>query len=354
MLSFIHLNNFKVCFIYSILVFSTILYAGDLEDNTDFPQRVLTSRIQSGINLDRKNNIFYKPVFAPLEYTLKIKYSNNDGIWKNESISNSKIIILPFWKKWWIYIVAGATLLIAIMALIILKMKNENLIKYKDQLRSLTRELSRNQEQERKKMASYLHNNIGHSITNIINKIDTLRVQEKTEIIKKHLDEIYDLSDKMLDEVSSISSDLCPPVLYELGLVTAIKWLLEKIKKDYGLKVEYRGPDSLVISNENIEIFIYHSIKELLMNVNKYAETDKAFLQIRRDADFLKIIISDRGNGFDKKNLSLLHPGTQKSGLGLFCIKEHINQFNGKLEIDSISGKGTEVTLFIPLVEFGR
>ena len=93
---------------------------------------------------------------------------------------------------------------------------------------------------------------------------------------------------------------------------------------------------------EEMKINIFRIIQELFTNVQKHAEASTVFLQIVKDQNFINISVEDNGVGFDSYKKSL--------GIGLDNINDRVKTLKGEIEIDSKLGKGTSVTMQIPLV----
>jgi signal transduction histidine kinase len=141
--------------------------------------------------------------------------------------------------------------------------------------------------------------------------------------------------------------DLSPPVLYEFGLTAAFAWLVEETRKRYELAVELkeRGQDRPI--NVETRMMVFRATRELLTNAAKHANASKVQLTAEWLPGELCVCVEDDGVGFDAPRAR--RQGVWEGAFGLFSIQERIEQFGGRFEIDSRSGRGTRTTLTIPL-----
>ncbi len=138
-----------------------------------------------------------------------------------------------------------------------------------------------------------------------------------------------------------LTNRLCPAVLYVIGLRPALEKAAADMEAKFGLAVRIKGQSPKLGSNE-ILIFTFESVRELLMNVNKHAGVKAAQVRIQKEKKRLTIEVLDRGAGFDSSK-------NGEGKFGLFSIRERAEAFGGSLGVDSIRGKGTCVTLTLPI-----
>lgn len=202
------------------------------------------------------------------------------------------------------------------------------------------------QETERIRIAKDLHDGLGGLLTNV--KAHFSKIQAEIENLE-NLD-IYSsassMIDKAHDEVRRISHNLMPADLRAGGLPVAVRQLLHELKNVHEIHTnfELHGLDSLRL-NEKLEISIYRIIQELINNMVKYAETEKAFIQISKFEKEIQLVVEDEGKGFDYET------ALQGRGLGLKSIKSRVEQLAGHMDVESAHGKGTSVTINIPFKE---
>lgn len=208
--------------------------------------------------------------------------------------------------------------------------------------KTITQKIMSAQENERKRISRELHDSVIQELLNV--SVDIRLLKYKTEEEKeKHLQLMEGTISRLMDDIRNLSLELRPSSLDDLGLVAAFKSHFKQLEKSYGLEVIMdENIQDMRFSNE-IETSVYRITQEAILNALKYANVDEVNVLIQKDDSELTVEISDSGDGFT--------PGeTPKgSGLGLFGMQERAAIVNGHVEINSEKGKGTFVTLTIPL-----
>jgi signal transduction histidine kinase len=154
------------------------------------------------------------------------------------------------------------------------------------------------------------------------------------------------LIEKIINDSRTLIFEISPPVLYELGLGSAIEWLAEEIMEHHDIHIEVEDRLEATIE-DSIRALIFRSVRELIYNVVKHAEADRAWVGLYHDKSDLKIVIKDNGVGYSPEK----DTRTPKSfsGYGLFSIEQRFRQLGGNLEIGPGDDGGTVVTLSLPL-----
>jgi PAS domain S-box-containing protein len=217
------------------------------------------------------------------------------------------------------------------------------------QLGTLADQLLNTETRERRSLAEDLHDDLGQSLTVLKLKLQSLNFPqafEGREQVLKQLSEIESVVDSSSQSVRSISTHLSPPVLHQQGLQAALDWLAEEMQNTYGLTVNIEW-DATVHLDESLGGSIYRTVRELLINVWKHADTDSADVSIRLDAysGMLIVTVVDAGMGFDVAEMQ--KPSTKLS-YGIYSVRERMNLIGGSLKIDSVPGVGTSVVIMIP------
>jgi len=216
-------------------------------------------------------------------------------------------------------------------------------------LRFYARQITRVQEEERKYIARELHDTTVQTLVALIYQMDNflagkpdLTAQETTR-----LNAIYKRLKWAVEEVRRFSRQLRPPVLDDLGLLPVLEWLTGELKKMYDMEV------SVVINGEqkrlqpDTELALFRIIQEALINAAKHAEISSADVAIEYLSDSVRVSVTDRGAGFDQAGKIGTLPREGK--LGLAGIVERVQMLDGKVEIDSVRGRGTTIKVEIPL-----
>ncbi|MHC4254113.1 MAG: PAS domain-containing sensor histidine kinase, partial [Planctomycetota bacterium] len=230
------------------------------------------------------------------------------------------------------------------------KKAEEKLLVYQKELRSLASELSLAEERLRRKVASNVHDHIGQSLAITKLKIETFRKSLSSSEQVGSLNEVLKLISEAIDQTRSLTVELSPPVLYELGFEAALEWLVKNAREQYGLSVQFEddGQDKPV--SEDIRVMLFQGVRELLVNVAKHAQAKKVKVSVQKAADEIRVEVEDDGKGFD--NLGKRPHNVASGGFGLFSIRERLGHMGGRFDIESKPDQGTRVTLTAPLIAY--
>ncbi|TAG53974.1 MAG: hypothetical protein EAZ27_09830 [Cytophagales bacterium] len=201
------------------------------------------------------------------------------------------------------------------------------------------------QEDERKRIAFELHDGLGQMLTGL--KLTSERIPENELGSEKNINTMKELKqfiNETIEETRTISFNLAPSVLNDFGIFSALKILLENSTKNTNIKYNliFQEIEKRFISN--IEISLYRIAQESINNIQKHANASIIEIEIKFDSNFVHLIITDDGNGFDlkkKKSQSL------KNGIRNMKSRAEVNQ--GDFKISSIVGKGTKIVVKLPL-----
>ena len=219
----------------------------------------------------------------------------------------------------------------------------KQLLEYQKQLQSLSSQLSLIEENEKRRIATELHDCIGQTLALSKIKLGLLNKSVSSPEIRKNIKEIQELIEQTIKETRTLTFELSPPILYELGLSQAVKWLIDEFRDKHGLNVNLIDDGRDKPFDNNTRFFLFQAIRELLVNVVKHAHASNTKIMLHRDDGMLRVIVEDDGIGFSRQSIDY-------NGYGLFSIRERMNHVNGQFEIKSIPGRGTRVTLMAPLM----
>jgi len=223
----------------------------------------------------------------------------------------------------------------------------KKLLAYQDQLRYLASRLSLTEERERRLIATELHDTIGHSLAICKIKLEALQEKESSLDFSKHLKEIHNLIEKMINDARSLTFQLSLPILYELGLESALEWLIEQMQEQHGIMSEFEDDGKVKLLEDDIRVILFQAVRELLVNIAKHSHASKAKIVTKRDDESILIEVKDNGIGFDT---SQLHLNVSKNfGFGIFNIRERLNHIGGYFDVVSEPGCGTCITMKAPL-----
>jgi signal transduction histidine kinase len=165
-----------------------------------------------------------------------------------------------------------------------------------------------------------------------------------TDLFKK-LDEIQGLLDRTIQDTRNLTFKISSPILYELGLESAVEWLTEMFQEQHSIQANFIDDGKPKQLDNDVRIVLFRTVRELLFNIVKHADAKNVTVTTRRDGKNIRIHVADDGVGFDSSNIE------KRSGFGLFSIRERLDFLGGNLEIESKPGQGTRVTLAAPLSE---
>jgi signal transduction histidine kinase len=226
--------------------------------------------------------------------------------------------------------------------------RTQELLHTQARLRTMAQTLTLTEQRERKRMAIELHDYLAQLL--VLGKMKLSNMHAELQKVGGSaltlFHEIDETFSKALDYTRTLMAQLSPPVLHELGLPTALQWLADQMKKAR-LTVDVRLGTSDLPLPEHQAILLFHSVRELLLNVAKHAETHNAILTLDVQDDELRIAVHDKGKGFNTDRLEATPPGDH---FGLFSVKERMEELGGWLRVESTPERGTTVTLGLPFM----
>lgn len=302
----------------------------------------------------------YNKINAELNYEEKLKNLNIAGInleideYKREIDnietkykSKEQLLLEKQSKNKKISIVIISVLLLIIIVLYFLfqniRLKQKNKItEIRSQIQERIINASINgQEIERKKIALFLHDNISALLSSAGLHLSVIT---KNQVDSEEIKKTKAILNQAHEQVRDLSHELLPSLLTRFGLFYALNDFCEKITNSsihfkYSCKV---SPQTRY--HEEFEMKMYFIITELLNNIIKHSQANKAKLSLKEKDNQLIISVSDNGKGFDINKYKIIE------GFGLYQIKARINNNNGEFKIDSIIDSGTTIHIKVPIV----
>ncbi len=215
------------------------------------------------------------------------------------------------------------------------------------QLQKLASALTEAKEEERRRLADVLHEDLQQTLVAAKLHADMARMRlTQNESAVRSVEQIMSLLDDAVQTSRNLSYELFPPALKDSQLAEALHWLRDVKRQNLGLEVSVSVAPDVGCIGEQLTKVLYRAAQELLRNVDRHAGVDEARIDARRDGHEIEVVVSDRGRGFDvaaaaKRDVS--------SGFGLFSVREHLESFGGSLRIESAPGEGSRFTLRLPL-----
>jgi PAS domain S-box-containing protein len=221
----------------------------------------------------------------------------------------------------------------------------ERVRKHARRLSRLTRQLMEREEAHRLHLARELHDEIGQSLRAL--KIHLLAATAATAEPASRLGESIAIVERTLDQVRSLSLDLRPPLLDDVGLVAALRWHVDRQAQLAGWKVRFVariGEDDVT---PVVATTCFRVAQEALTNVMRHARAAYVEVALRREPQRLSLVVRDDGAGFDLEDVQ--SRGMSGAHLGLLGMRERVALLGGALAITSAPGRGTEVRAELPL-----
>jgi len=222
----------------------------------------------------------------------------------------------------------------------------QSLMKHQIQLRKLSSALVQTEERERRRISTAIHDGIGQTLAATKIKLGAMRSALPPGGLAGQLDETRDLISSAIQETRSLTFELSLPVLYEIGLQSALEWMAEQFQLKFGLRVTVTGDGSDRWLDITYRVFLFRAIRELCFNVVKHAHATRVTVSIQGDAELIRCDVADDGTGFDAKKHH--QDGDADMGFGLFSIREQLREYGGVLTLQTSPGGGTIVALKLP------
>ena len=212
------------------------------------------------------------------------------------------------------------------------------------QIKALFRRLVTVQEDERRRIARDLHDQIGQQLTALRINLEVLRTRSGASNFDEHAQRTQELAEEIDRSIDFLTWDLRPLALDQLGLAAGLEQLVMGWSERFGIEAvfESSGTDAVRL-HPTIESNLYRVAQEALHNVFKHAGASHVAVMLHRAHDHTTLIVRDNGNGFDAANAA-----AAAGGLGLISMKERTTIAGGTLDIASTPGSGTIIVASVP------
>ena len=195
---------------------------------------------------------------------------------------------------------------------------------------------------ERKRISQELHDSLGQLLSlmkmNLSKQLEKMNSQQP--LVGKKTDEALVLVDQAISELRNITQNLSPLMLKEKGLQTALRDMIQRLKKVSGIEIMLEVHDLDKLEDELIESTVFSVVQETLNNAVKHAECSRIDVQVICGESEITVMVEDNGKGFHDEEI--------QKGLGLKQIKTKVSNLEGQVEIDSVKNRGTIITVEIP------
>lgn len=218
------------------------------------------------------------------------------------------------------------------------------------QTQQLALSIIRAQEEERKRVAREIHDGPAQSLANIVLRAEyCLKLLDKDPgQVREELQALQNIVMISLQDIRKIIFDLRPMALDDLGLVPALKRYFATYKQQYGLEIEFLFFGQERRLENTMEVALFRIIQEAINNIKKHAGVNNAVVRMEMLPNKVTISIRDEGRGFD---LNSVQGNKEGAGYGLISMRERVQLLKGQVKITTAPGKGTSISIAIPLEE---
>ena len=200
------------------------------------------------------------------------------------------------------------------------------------------------QEDERKRIARDLHDDLNQRLALLSVETDLLGRMENNAPAQTL---IYDIASQVRDlssEVHRLSYQLHPAKLEQLGLLSATRSFCHELSKQCGVTVEFTHDNIPRGLDRDVALCLYRVVQESLQNMVRHSRATRATVLLKREAEVLRLMVSDNGRGFD------LGMASHHAGLGLVGMRERARLVHGQITVHSAPGQGTRVEVTVPIL----
>lgn len=218
------------------------------------------------------------------------------------------------------------------------------------QVRELSRTLILAEQRERQRLSRVLHDDLQQLLYSVQMKVSLAQERGEDDDVAGVLEQTprtIELLDEAIARTRQLTVDLNPPILDGEGLLEAVDWLRVQMHDLHDIEVEVRATGDVAVTTPDLRILLFQVVRELLFNVAKHARTDRAVVELVTDDEQVRITVTDHGLGFDVERLSSSDEGAR--GLGLISVQERLRMIGGDLDIHSVPGDGTRLSIRAPL-----
>jgi two-component system sensor histidine kinase UhpB len=219
-----------------------------------------------------------------------------------------------------------------------------------EQLRALSARLRSAREEEGIRIAREIHDELGGTLTSLRWELESIRkalCEPERALLtgdpREKLDAMLDMTARMVGTIRRIASDLRPAVLDVLGLEEAIEWQAQQFKERTGIAVHCETPQDDVVLNPDQSTAVFRIFQEALTNIRRHAGATRVDVSMLVEAGAFVLRVKDNGRGITEDERSGL------LSIGLLGMRERAHVLGGEVDVVAIGGKGTTVTVRLPL-----
>jgi two-component system sensor histidine kinase UhpB len=225
--------------------------------------------------------------------------------------------------------------------------QSQEMERSRHELRRLSASLVDAREEERRRIARELHDELGQRLTALKLDLSSLALQAQASAFKPRIASMLEMVDETVASVRRIATDLRPLMLDDLGLNAAIEWLADGWARRMNIAVKLTlGKTDPPVSNA-AAIALYRMVQEALTNIARYAHATEVHIEIRQLPHELVLSVQDNGVGF--KDPSMYPEGSH----GLMGLRERAYMLGGQLEVGNAASGGGRIAVRLPVMPAG-
>lgn len=212
------------------------------------------------------------------------------------------------------------------------------------------------QEDERHRLARELHDETAQALAALAIALDrardTLAISNADPEARDRVHEARGIAARLLEETRRLILGLRPTVLDDLGLVPAIRWLCETSLAEHEIASSIEADETDVRLPSHVEVALFRVVQEAITNVARHAEAQRVRIELSVTGGTARVRVTDDGRGFEVKRV--LNPTGSARSVGLIGMQERVRLLNGRMDIHSSEGEGTQVMAEIPILPESR
>ena len=296
------------------------------------------------IDAETRRTAYYSHL-PPGKYRFIVIAANRDGVWNEQGAALQIFVLAPFYKTWWFL----AIVIFGVAASgSSLYRRRISLLKRTAQAReAFSRQLIQSQENERRRIASEIHDGLGQNLILIRNwALLGLNAAAEEKSATINLSEISETASQAINEVREIAHNLGPYQLERLGLTNTLLEMVAKVSAAHPIEFAADVAELDGLLSRESEISLYRIVQEAVNNIVKHSGALRASLEIKLDSETLIVKVNDNGKGFAGPSDS---NGEGAKGFGLRGMTERVRMLGGTLGITSTPGEGTTIEVKLPI-----
>lgn len=218
------------------------------------------------------------------------------------------------------------------------------------ELQKLSARLIKIQEEERKQISYELHDEIGQVLTAITYNLATIRRDLPAEVRSAMEDRLSDMESlvlQVMDRIRSMSLELRPSMLHDLGLIPTLRWYINQYGNRLNSELVFRADEIDGRLPDVVETTIYRVVQEGVTNAVRHSGADNVCVSLESNDGLIRAIVEDDGVGFEVDGAFSFQ--ASRSGTGLLGIRERVASIGGRVDIQSEHGRGTKLVIEVPV-----